>query len=121
MNSSKQQSDRQGQNGGGQSEPTEMGLGFWNPLEMGSARDSYSFLDQDTSVEGNGGYTMAQNFEFIGGGAPGGQGGHRETMAVPAPKKSAKENQFDAEMERYMAMRNQGVPQMPKRLQILRP
>jgi hypothetical protein len=83
---------------------------------MGSAGDSYSFLDQDTSVEGNGGYTMAQNFEFIGGGASGGQGRPRETMAVPAPKKSAKEHQFDTEMERYMAMRNQGVPQMAKRL-----
>jgi hypothetical protein len=107
----------QGNSGNGaQSESAEMGLGFWNPLEMGSSGDSYSFLDQDTSVEGNGGYTMAQNFEFIGSGAPGGQGRPRETMAVPAPKKSNKEQQFDAEMERYMAMRNQGVPQQIKRM-----
>lgn len=113
----KQQSLGQGQvHGDGQQESSEMGLGFWNPLEMGSAGDSYSFIDQDTSVAGNGGYTMAQNFEFIGGGAPGGQGRARETMAVPAPKKSAKESQFDAEMERYMAMRNQGVPQVQKRI-----
>jgi hypothetical protein len=107
---------KQGSGGGSGAEVEEMGLGFWNPLEMGSAGDSYSFLDQDTSVEGNGGYTMAQNFEFIGNGASGGQGRPRETMAVPAPKKSAKEHQFDAEMERYMAMRNQGVPQQIKRM-----
>ncbi len=114
ISSSKQQSQENAGGAGG-----DMGLGFWNPLEMGSSGDSYSFLDQDTSVEGNGGYTMAQNFEFIGGGG-GGQmmsgGNQRETMAVPAPKKSAKEHQFDAEMERYMTMRNEGVPQMPKRL-----
>lgn len=118
MNNQQQASGQeQGNARGGQQEPSEMGLGFWNPLEMGSAGDSYSFIDQDTSVAGDGGYTMAQNFEFIGGGATGGgQGRPRETMAIPAPKKSAKESQFDAEMERYMAMRNQGVPQMPKRL-----
>ena len=110
------QGQGQGHNGGGQSESSEMGLGFWNPLEMGSAGDSYSFLDQDTSVEGNGGYTMAQNFEFIGSGTDGGQGRPRETMAIPAPKKSAKEHQFDAEMERYMTARNQGVPQQVKRM-----
>jgi hypothetical protein len=100
------------------SEASDMGLGFWNPLEMGSAGDSYSFIDQDTSVEGNGGYKMAQSFEFIGAGAPGqgGGGGQRETMALPAPKKSAKEDQFDKEMERYMTMRNQGVPQQIKRM-----
>jgi hypothetical protein len=109
------QQKQQSQSGGSSSDGAEMGLGFWNPLEMGSAGDSYSFLDQDTSVEGNGGYTMAQNFEFIGSGASG-QGMPRETMAVPAPKKSAKESQFDAEMERYMTMRNQGVPQQIKRM-----
>ncbi len=108
-----QQKQESKSSGGGE----DMGLGFWNPLEMGSSGDSYSFLDQDTSVEGNGGYKMAQNFEFIGSGSPGQSGGgQRETMAVPAPKKSAKEDQFDKEMERYMTMRNQGVPQQIKRM-----
>ena len=118
-----QQQQQQGdsssqQNAGGAG--GDMGLGFWNPLEMSSAGDSYSFLDQDMSVEGNGGYKMAQNFEFIGGGVSGtGAGGgpqQRDTMAVPAIKKSAKETQFDAEMERYMMARNQGVPQQVKRV-----
>jgi hypothetical protein len=94
----------------------DMGLGFWNPLEMSSAGDSYSFLDQDTSMEGNGGYTMAQNFEFIGGNGQNVGGGQRETMAIPAVKKSAKETQFDKEMERYMTMRSEGVPQQIKRM-----
>jgi hypothetical protein len=98
----------------------DMGLGFWNPLEMSSAGDSYSFLDQDMSVEGNGGYKMAQNFEFIGsGGGNYAGGGHQEqsnAMAASAAKKSAKETQFDAEMERYMMARNQGVPQQIKRM-----
>jgi hypothetical protein len=100
----------------------DMGLGFWNPLEMGSSGDSYSFLDQDTSVEGDGGYTMAQNFEFVGGGGgpaamrgdqmQGNYGGGQ----MQSQKKSAKEEQFDKEMERYMTMRNQGVPQQIKRM-----
>jgi hypothetical protein len=102
----------------------DMGLGFWNPLEMGSAGDSYSFLDQDTSVEGNGGYKMSQNFEFIGEATPnmGGGGGsnmnygERATMGVMPIKKSAKELQFDNEMERYKQMRNMGVPQQIKRM-----
>lgn len=118
-----QQQQQQGdsssqQNAGGAG--GDMGLGFWNPLEMSSAGDSYSFLDQDMSVEGNGGYKMAQNFEFIGGGGGGGGAGgapqQRDTMAVPAIKKSAKETQFDTEMERYMMARNQGVPQQVRRV-----
>jgi hypothetical protein len=116
MNNNHQQSVEHTQNDQGHSNSAEINLGFWNPLEMGSAGDSYSFLDQDTSVEGNGGYTMAQNFEFIGNGVPGVKGMPRETMAVAAPKKSAKEHQFDAEMERYMSLRNQGVPQQIKRM-----
>jgi hypothetical protein len=116
MNNDTQQQSAQQGSVQGQSESSEMGLGFWNPLEMGSAGDSYSFLDQDTSVEGNGGYKMSQNFEFIGDGPHGGQGRPRETMAIPATKKSAKEHQFDAEMERYMTARNQGVPQQVKRM-----
>jgi hypothetical protein len=91
---------------------------------MGSAGDSYSFLDQDTSVEGNGGYKMSQNFEFIGGGPSSDMGptngninyGERATMGVMPVKKSAKELQFDNEMERYKQMRNMGVPQQVKRM-----
>jgi hypothetical protein len=101
----------------------DMGLGFWNPLEMGSAGDSYSFLDQDTSVEGNGGYKMSQNFEFIGGSGGGSDmgggntnSGERATMGVMPIKKSTKELQFDNEMERYKQMRNMGVPQQAKRI-----
>lgn len=92
-----------------------MGLSFWNPLEMGGGSDTYSFLDQDTSVEGNGGFSISQNYEYIGGGpgfgAGAGGGGGRVTAAAPQVKKSAKEQQFDSEMERYQQMRNMGVPQ----------
>ncbi len=114
MNKKESSSSQQDAGGAG----GDMGLGFWNPLEMGSSGDSYSFLDQDTSVEGNGGYTMAQNFEFIGGGAAPmmGQGNSSGASQMPTQKKSAKEEQFDKEMERYMTMRNQGVPQQIRRM-----
>jgi hypothetical protein len=99
-----------------------MGLSFWNPLEMGGGSDTYSFIDEDATVEGNGGYSISQNYEYIGGGPGpmgmgmgGGGGGSQRSAAPPQVKKSAKEQHFDSEMERYQQMRNMGIPQPPNR------
>ena len=97
----------------------DMGLTFWNPLEMGGMSDSYSFIDQDTSVEGNGGMRIAQNFEFFGDAGPppsGMRGTNHGQAPAQTAKKSAKENEFDNAMERYMEARNSGVPPPIRRM-----
>ncbi len=94
----------------------DSGPQFYNPLEMSSGADSYSFFNMDENsgrVEGDGGSMISQAFEFIGGVAPGQE---RATMAAPKVQKSRKEQAFDASMERYMAQRNQGMPQDIKRM-----
>lgn len=95
----------------------DSGPQFYNPLEMASGADSYSFFsmnENDGRVEGDGGSMISQAFEFIGGVPQGGQ--ERATMAAPKVQKSRKEQAFDASMERYMAQRNQGMPQEIKRM-----
>lgn len=94
----------------------DSGPQFYNPLEMASGADSYSFFNMDENdgrVEGDGGSMISQAFEFIGGVAPGQE---RATMAAPKVQKSRKEQAFDSSMERYMAQRNQGMPQEIKRM-----
>ena len=94
----------------------ESGPQFYNPLEMASGADSYSFFNMDENsgrVEGDGGSMISQAFEFIGGPPQGGEG--RATMAAPTIQKSRKEQAFDASMERYMAQRNSGMPQEIRR------
>jgi hypothetical protein len=96
--------------------PQDSGPQFYNPLEMASGADSYSFFNMDENsgrVEGDGGSMISQAFEFIGGAAPGQE---RATMAAPKVQKSRKEQAFDSSMERYMAQRNQGMPQEIKRM-----
>ncbi len=99
-----------------QTAPQETGPQFYNPLEMASGADSYSFFNMDENggrVEGNGGSMISQAFEFVGGGG----GGHEAaTMSAPKIQKSRKEQAFDASMERYMAQRSQGMPQEIKRM-----
>ena len=97
--------------GGGGAQP-ESGPQFFNPLEMASGADSYSFLEQDGRVV-EGGSMISQAYEFVGGVAPGQE---RATMAVAPPSKTKKEQAFDDSMERYMAQRNQGVPQQINRM-----
>lgn len=91
--------------------PQESGPQFYNPLEMASGADSYSFLEQDGRVV-EGGSLISQAYEFVGSVAPGQE---RATMAVAPPSKTKKEQAFDSSMERYMAQRNQGVPQQVNR------
>ena len=90
----------------------ESGPQFYNPLEMASGADSYSFIEQDGRVV-EGGSMISQAYEFVGSVAPGQE---RATMAVAPPSKTKKEQAFDSSMERYMAQRNQGVPQQVNRM-----
>ena len=85
----------------------------------GKGQDPYSFIDQDTSAEGNGGLRIQHSFEFLGGpGSAGGGGGGPAPMGMPmnsgggfGQKKSKKEEMFDAQMEAYAREREMGMPQ----------
>ncbi len=80
-------------------------------LEMGAGTDSYSFLDQDTLTQGNGGVRMLHNYEAFGDGmAAGGIQAQRIGGLQKEQQRSKKEAAFDAEMERYQREREMGMP-----------
>lgn len=92
--------------------------------EMGMrGQDPYSFIDQDTMTQGNGGLRIQHSYEFLNGpmqafggagsGQPvgGGGGGGPGNGANFGQKKSKKEEMFDAQMEAYAREREMGMPQ----------
>lgn len=91
--------------------------------EMGmKGQDPYSFIDQDTMTQGNGGMRIQHSYEFLGGfgDSGGGGGGGPAPMGMPmnsggggnfGQKKSKKEEMFDAQMEAYAREREMGMPQ----------
>jgi hypothetical protein len=105
----------------GPAEPEPFGL-------MGTSggdnfNDPYSFLDQDTSAQGNGGLLGDQRgFSFLnGGGGMGTREGSSMSAGVGASitsvgKGSQKERLFDQQMQAYMNSRDSGMPQGPKRI-----
>lgn len=91
--------------------------------DMGSMfGDSYSFVNQDTSAQGNGGLEGVNNFygfSFLSGNQSVGtkEGSNIQmTASMSGGKRSKKEEMLDAQMEAFMASRNQGMPQMVKRM-----
>ncbi len=94
----------------GEPEPFVMG-------EMGSnGQDPYSFIDQDTSTNGNGGMRIMHSYEFLGvqpmiTGNGGGTPQQTGMGAGNGQKKSKREELFDKEMERYQRERDAGMPQ----------
>jgi hypothetical protein len=102
---------------GGAAEPEPFGI-------MGTSgsdifNDPYTFLDQDTSAQGNGGLRGAEKgFSFLNGG---GAVGTREGSSMGASmdsvsKMSRKEQLFDQQMKSYMSSRDSGMPQGPVRM-----
>ena len=80
-------------------------------LEMGAGTDSYSFLDQDTLTQGNGGVRMLHNFEAFGDGiAAGSIQAQRIGGLQKEQQRSKKEAAFDAQMEAYQREREMGMP-----------
>lgn len=86
----------------------------FNGMEMGcNGCDPYSFVDQDTSSQGNGGTRIQHSFEFLNGGAAFGTAaaaniGNNPSSGQP---KSKKEEMFDKQMEAYQRERENGMPQ----------
>jgi hypothetical protein len=98
----------------GPSDPQPFGL-------MGGANsynDPYTFLDQDTMAQGNGGLQGSENgFSFLNGSAAHGskEGGSMNTIDVVG-KMSKKEQMFDNQMKNYMTSRDSGMPKGPNRV-----
>jgi hypothetical protein len=81
-------------------------------MEMGHKfSDMYSLIDDDTSVEGNGGASFQHSFSFLNGAGPGSQGAQQATLTNHDPKRSKKEEMMDKQMEQYMKSRDMGMPQ----------
>jgi hypothetical protein len=83
-----------------------------------SYNDPYTFLDQDTMAQGNGGLQGSENgFSFLNGAAAHGskEGGSMNTIEVVG-KMSKKEQMFDNQMKNYLSSRDAGMPKGPNRM-----
>jgi hypothetical protein len=98
----------------GPAEPEPFGI-------MGSGdlySDPYTFLDQDTMAQGNGGLQgNEKNFSFLNGSAASGsrEGSSMNTIEAVG-KVSKKEQMFDNQMKSYLSSRDEGMPQKLNRM-----
>lgn len=86
----------------------------WIDGEMGGFGNAgYTFLDSDTTTGGNGGATIPGNFTFLNGAAaPGDRQSQQNISGISQSSgRTRKEQQFDAQMERYKQDRDSGMPQ----------
>lgn len=96
----------------GPTEPEPFGLMGGSGSDLYS--DPYTFLDQDTMTQGNGGLQGAEkNFSFLG--SPGTREGSSMNTIDVVGKMSKKEQMFDSQMKNYMSARDQGLPKGPSR------
>jgi hypothetical protein len=98
----------------GPAEPEPFGL-------MGggdSYNDPYTFLDQDTMAQGNGGLQGSEKgFSFLNGSAAtGSKEGSSMNTIESVGKASKKEQMFDNQMKSYMSSRDEGMPQKINRM-----
>jgi hypothetical protein len=98
----------------GPAEPEPFGL-------MGagdSYNDPYTFLDQDTMAQGNGGLQGSEKgFSFLNGSAaPGSREGSSMNTIESVGKASKKEQMFDNQMKSYLSSRDDGMPQKINRM-----
>jgi len=97
----------------GPAEPEPFGLGGADLFS-----DPYTFLDQDTTAQGNGGLQGSEkNFSFLAGSSSQGsrEGSNMNTIEVVG-KASKKEQMFDNQMKSYMSSRDAGIPQKVNRM-----
>jgi hypothetical protein len=82
-------------------------------MEMGgSFGDSYSFIGDDTSAQGNGGTRVAHNFTYLNGqdSVSTREASNFQTTSSNQ-KRSKKEELLDQQMEQFMKSRDMGIPQ----------
>lgn len=100
-------SKQSGNNASGPSEPEP-----YLDMEMGGGYgDSYSFIGEDTSAQGNGGMSMKHNFTYLNGqeSVSTREASNFQTTSSNQ-KRSKKEELLDQQMEQYMKMRDNSVP-----------
>lgn len=100
-------SKQSGNNVSGPSEPEP-----YLDMEMGGGYgDSYSFIGEDTSAQGNGGMSMKHNFTYLNGqeSVSTREASNFQTTSSNQ-KRSKKEELLDQQMEQYMKMRDNSVP-----------
>ncbi len=96
--------------GGGRGEPP--GPEPYMDMEMGGGfGDSYSFIGDDTTAQGNGGLRAAHNFTYLNGQD---SVGTREASNFQTTsndqRRSKKEQLFDQQYEQMMKSRDAGMP-----------
>jgi hypothetical protein len=96
-----------GGGGGGPQEPEP-----YMDMEMGGGfGDSYSFIGDDTSTQGNGGARMKHNFTYLQGqDAVGTREASNFQSTTVDQKRSKKEQLFDQQYEQMMKARDAGMP-----------
>jgi len=112
--------------GGGSSSGSSGGSAVAGPVEPepyldmemgGGFGDSYSFLEADTSAQGNGGMTMKHNFTYLNGQeAVSTREASNFQTTSSNQKRSKKEEMLDQQMEMYMKNRDAGIPQRVARM-----
>jgi len=97
-----------GSDGGGGLEPEP-----YMDMEMGGGfGDSYSFLGDDTTTQGNGGLRMKHNFTYLNGqeSVSTREASNFQTTSSNQ-KRSKKEELLDQQMEQFLKSRDNGIPQ----------
>jgi len=82
-------------------------------MEMGGGfGDTYSFLGDDTSTQGNGGMRMKHNFTYLNGqeSVSTREASNFQTTSSNQ-KRSKKEELLDQQMEQFLKSRDNGIPQ----------
>ena len=100
-------------NGGDSGTPTSVEPEPYLDMEMGGGfGDSYSFLGDDTTTQGNGGMRMKHNFTYLNGqeSVSTREASNFQTTSSNQ-KRSKKEELLDQQMEQFLKSRDNGIPQ----------
>ena len=113
--------ERKMKDGGGKSSGDSQGGGPSGSVEPepyldsemgGSFGDSYSFIGDDTSAQGNGGTRVAHNFTYLNGqDAVSTREASSFQTTSSNEKRSKKEELLDKQMEQFLKGRDVGIPQ----------
>lgn len=97
----------------GSSGPTSVEPEPYLDMEMGGGfGDSYSFLGDDTTTQGNGGMRMKHNFTYLNGQeAVSTREASNFQTTSSNQKRSKKEELLDQQMEQFLKSRDNGIPQ----------
>jgi hypothetical protein len=104
--------DGGGSQRGGDATPASVEPEPWMDTEMGGGfGDSYSFIGDDTTTQGNGGMRMKHNFTYLNGqdSVSTREASNFQTTSTDQ-KRSKKEQLFDQQYEQMMKSRDSGMP-----------